>query len=414
MKKFCLILLLFITSFDGLQAQKYKPAQLDFKLSGNGKKIEIPFTFENNFIIVTVLFNNFFPLKFIFDTGAEHTILTKREISDLMSINYTRRFTIMGSDMTSVLIAYLTQNIDLTIGKLKVLNKNILVLDEDYFRFDEYAGIDVHGIMGADLFRRYVVEINYKRRIITLYQPDDFEAPEKKFYTLPIEVSRNKPYINVPINYPNGTLLETKLLLDTGASLPVLLYTNTHSQLQLPEKIIRSKLAMGLGGELEGFIGRSQKVTIGEEYLRDVTTYFQELPKAADSLQLNDRDGILGNEILSRFTVIIDYMNSEIHLRPGRKFRKKFKYDRSGILLARAGEKLEQFVIYDIVKGSPADKAGLQIGDIITWCNGWPAIFYSLEGITNKFKKRIGKKIRLKVERDEVKMEFKFRLKDLI
>ncbi|HOY18537.1 MAG TPA: hypothetical protein PLC89_14620, partial [Haliscomenobacter sp.] len=43
--------------------------------------VDIPFDYENNFIVIKLMFNDIFPLKFIFDTGAENTILTKREIT---------------------------------------------------------------------------------------------------------------------------------------------------------------------------------------------------------------------------------------------------------------------------------------------------------------------------------------------
>jgi hypothetical protein len=413
MKNQILFLFIFLLPL-GLASQTLKNPKVDFRLSQNSKKIDIPFEYENNFIIVNVMFNNFLPLRFIFDTGAEHTILTKREISDLMAINYTRKFSIMGADLTTILVAYLTQNIDLTMGRFKALNKNILVLDDDYFKFDEFAGIDVQGIIGADIFRRYVVKINYKRKVITLYDPKYFEAPTKKFVELPVEITRHKPYIKTNVQFADKTELEVKLLLDTGASLPLMLHTNTHPNLDLPEKIIRSKLAIGLGGNLEGFIGRTQNLFFKDVKIQETTTYFQDLPDTIDSVQINSRNGMIGNEILSRFVIILDYINGKVYLKPDKKFKKKFKFDRSGLLLARSGKRMEQFVVYSVIKDSPADQAGIQVGDIITWCNGWPSSFYTLEGISRKFKKRVGKKIKLKVERDNQKMEFKFKLRNII
>ena len=208
--------------------------------------------------------------------------------------------------------------------------------------------------------------------------------------------------------------LDVKLLIDSGAGLSLLLHTNTHPNLDLPDKIIRSKFGMGLGGDLEGFLGRTQKLAFGDLNMQELSTYFQDLPERLDSNQINNRNGLIGNEILSRFVVIIDYIHGNIYLRPNRKFKKKFKFDRSGLLLARSGKNLEHFVIFSVVPNSPADEAGLKVGDLVTWCNGWPSSFYSLEGITRKFKKRVGKKIKLKVIRDGKKMEFRFRLRNII
>ena len=75
------------------------------------KQVEMPFEYDNNFIVVDVLMNGLVPLKFIFDTGAEHTILTRREITDVLGVPYRRRFTVLGADMKTELHAYLVRNI---------------------------------------------------------------------------------------------------------------------------------------------------------------------------------------------------------------------------------------------------------------------------------------------------------------
>ena len=86
----------------------------------NGQtQVDIPFEYENNFIIIKVMFNDIFPLKFIFDTGAENTILTKREITDLFQIDYQKRFTIYGSDLSQTLYAYLVRGISFRIGDMR-------------------------------------------------------------------------------------------------------------------------------------------------------------------------------------------------------------------------------------------------------------------------------------------------------
>lgn len=149
-------------------------------------KLEIPFEYQNSFIIVKVVFNNLLPLHFIFDTGAEHTILTRREITDVMGVPYQREFTILGADLKTILLAYLVQGVRLEMGDLNALNHSILVLDEDYFDFEKFAGIDIQGIIGADITSRFVVEIDYQRRVITLHDPAHFEKPKKNFLKCPL------------------------------------------------------------------------------------------------------------------------------------------------------------------------------------------------------------------------------------
>ena len=121
-------------------------AQPGFSIIGGRKQVDIPFEYNHNFIIITLHFNGFLPLKFIFDTGAEHTILTKREIGDLMRIQYEREFRVLGSDLKTPLIAYLARRTSFEIPeKVIAPSEDILVIQDDYFRFKENIGLEIHG-----------------------------------------------------------------------------------------------------------------------------------------------------------------------------------------------------------------------------------------------------------------------------
>ncbi|MCB0614677.1 MAG: clan AA aspartic protease, partial [Phaeodactylibacter sp.] len=166
MKRLTHAIILFFTLLSTAPAQ-----MLDMEIQRGLRRIDIPFDYVNGFIIVNITFDQAFPLRFIFDTGAEHTILSKREITDLLNVNYLRRFPIIGADLSKELYAYLVQGIEIKVGNIIAKNRSVLVLEEDYFRFEEYAGIDVQGILGSDFFRRFVVKINYSRHVISLYDP---------------------------------------------------------------------------------------------------------------------------------------------------------------------------------------------------------------------------------------------------
>jgi hypothetical protein len=89
--------------------------------------------------------------------------------------------------------------------------------------------------------------------------------------------------------------------MDTGASIALLLYTDTHPQLKVPEKVIRSVLGRGLGGVIYGYLGRVRKLDFFGNSFNDVLTSYQELPIIEDSTYMNERNGIIGNQLLDRF-----------------------------------------------------------------------------------------------------------------
>ncbi len=406
MKYFFVALLVSLFCLNGLHSQH----NVSIK-----KSIDIPFEYVNNFIIIDVVFNNKIPLKFIFDTGAEHTILTKSEYSFISGIVLGREFKILGADLTTEITANLARRVSFKISRIFIPTIDILVFKEDYFQFEEMTGVEVDGIMGANIFSHYVLEINYKRKIITLHNPISFKTPGEKFSEIPITIIRNKPYVVAKARIDEvSPTIDLKLLLDTGASLSLLLYTDTHKSITIPPNVIKGNIGLGLGGFLEGYLGRSREIKIADFQLNNVITNFQDIHELIDTSLLFGRNGIIGNLILDRFNVIIDYRKELLYLKPNKKFKTVFKYDRSGLVLIASGKHLDTIVVSSVVPGSPADEAGLKKGDIIKKVGWVPAGYISMKDFIQIFQKRVGKKIKLTIRRNGERMKFEFRLRDLI
>lgn len=391
------------------------PAQIPGFYMGKGaKKIEIPFERQDNFIILKVLFEGLFPLRFILDTGAEHTILTKKEITNLLRVTYDREITIMGTDMKTEIKAYIARKLRMELTNLTLV-KDILVLNEDYFKFDEFAGLDIQGIIGAEAFKGHVIKVDYIKQIITVYDPSVFkDSDHRKFEEIPIQIKRSKPYIIVDTQINSDTIIPLKLLIDTGAALALLLHTYSTPGLVMPPQVIKGNIGVGLGGQIEGYMGRLRSISLGSSRLGNVISHFQELYDASDSVNVNQRNGILGGEILSRFTVIIDFMHEKMYFQPNKYFKSSFEYDKSGLILVAGGVELNKFTVYDVIPNSPAFECDILRGDEIVTINRLPARFYTLGTINQKFQGKPGKKIRLVIKRDGKKMSRTLVLKELI
>lgn len=391
------------------------PAQDGFIAVNNRKQVDIPFEYINDFIIITVKFNGVLPLKFIFDTGAEHTILTKREISDLLRVQYEREFRVTGSDLKTELVAYLARNIRFDIPeKVYAPAEDILVLQEDYFRFEEYAGVDVHGILSATTFSKFVVKINYDRQTLTLYDRPTFQLREKDFVAIPMELYRNKIYMNTTLQVLPDSVAPVKLLIDTGAGLPLLLFSNTHPLVYPPSKALASNIGMGLGGYIEGFTGRIHRVALGQFSQTGVITYFQRLDSTENMDYLNGRNGLIGNTLLSHFQVILDYQNALIWLKPSRFYKEAFVYDRSGLSVIATGPRFNKYIVQNVQSNSPAAESDFRRDDQILRIRGLPSTFYSLADIQRILQKKPGKKIRIVIKRGEEKIRKTIVLRELI
>lgn len=389
--------------------------QAGFFIPNGSKSVEIPFEYINNFIILNLSINNTLPLKFIFDTGAEHTILTKREISDVLRIRYEREFKITGSDLNTELVAYLARKIRLDIGdKASAPSEDILVLQEDYFRFDEFAGISVHGILSGNVFSKFIIKINYQRQIITLYDRKSYKMRENGFESLPVEIFRNKIYLKTRLEILHDSIASVKLLLDTGAGLPMLLFSNTNALLHPPPEAISSKIAMGLGGFLEGYVGRIRKIDLGTKNQHNIVTYFQRQDTSKNLEYLNHRNGLIGNVLLSRFLVIIDYQDSKIWLKPSSNFKDVFLFDRSGMNVIISGPALNIFTVQYVGGRTPAWDADIRPGDQVLRIGMIPTAFLSLAEVQKRLQRRPGKTVQLLIKRDGKRIRKKIVLRELI
>ncbi|MCF8236766.1 MAG: aspartyl protease family protein [Saprospiraceae bacterium] len=379
-----------------------------------GKVVRVPFHYENGFIVVNILFQHILPLRFIIDTGAEYTILTQKAVSDLLKMTYDREYSMMGSDMRTVIEALLVRDVDLEIRHIQLLHRDILVTKEDYFQINYFTGSPIHGILGADILSRFVIRIDYKRQLIDFIDPAAFDV-ERGYEEIPMTLYRNKPFLHLATKiHENTDPLPFKYLLDTGAALPLLLLTNSHPAIHLPDHVIQGILGMGLGGFLTGAIGRVQQVHLATFPINNLVGSFQDVSLYPDTTHLQGRHGILGNLVLDRFDLILDYPRERVFVRPNDNYSDPFPVDRSGLFLISSGFDLSTIMVQDVIPGSPAFFAGIRPGDIIKKYKCWPVSFFGLSGLTQRFRKEAGKKIRLKIKRGRKRLHRHFVLKDYI
>jgi hypothetical protein len=377
------------------------------------KKVVIPFHYQHNFILLDAKIFGLIPVKFIFDTGAEHVILFKREYTDVLQIPYDRRIPIMGSDLSREIYALVVRHALLQVQGLPAHTNDILVMEDNYFDLDEMIGAPIAGLIGGGFFKNLIVNIDYKHHKLVLMDPAQFEPP-KDYISLPIQIKTNKPYVKSEATLLDGTTVQVDLLLDTGAGVPLLLHNNSNKALHLPNTYIRGQLGMGLGGYLEGFIGRIGKLTVGDLEFPFVLTSFQDL----DSTFLLDKDkfrnGLVGNQLLSRFNLYLDYLHSQAYLKPYSTKTQPFNLDRSGIILVAYGATFNEFVIKDVIENSPAEEAGIQGGDVLVKIQGVPAHLFTLDAINAILQRKPGKPIRVVIRRDHEELRKTFILRDLI
>lgn len=378
-------------------------AQLGFHLKPGQRRVQFPIDVINNLVIVPVVINGQLPLKFILDTGVRTTILTEKAFSDILNLRYSRHYQVAGPGGEKLVEAYITNDVTLDMPGIHGQGHAMLVLEKDYLELRNYLGTDVQGILGYEVFSRFVVEIDYEARQLTIFAPE-FYKPKKSYQVLPIRVEDTKPYVQVPLTLQNGNTISAKLLVDTGASHGLVLDTSADSLLVVPEKHVVSLIGRGLAGTINGKIGRIKTIELGQYKLNDVIANF---PNAEDygypdSLKKMDvfRHGAIGGDLLRRFTTIFNFPTGKMYLKKNALYSKKFNFNLSGMTFKAKGVRLRRFEITDVRKGSGADQADIKVGDEIISINGIPASDYSLNLLNQVFDLRPGKRVHVEIMRE--------------
>jgi hypothetical protein len=393
-------------------------AQPRLQLLKGVPQIEIPFEYVNHFIIVEVYLNAVYPYRLIFDTGAEHTILTRKDFMSWPGMTFERTFYLIGSDQEKVIPAHLVRGVRLDIpGKASRSKFDLLMLDQNYFGFEEYTGVQVDGILSANIFSEFVFRINYQRRVITLFEHKAYHPPKSsKSEKLAVEILSGKPYVQAQLQYRADTsAITAKLLIDTGAGSSLILFHDSDSLVAPPvPNAIKGKFAMGIGGNLEGYIGRMHLLQLGKFEQHNVVNYYQAIDSMEYKTFLHKRKGLIGNQVLSRFIVDFDYTHQQIYLQAGSKYKKPYDYDRSGLSIIAGGRKHQFFYVHAVQPGTGAADAGIQSGDRIMSIHRIPTSLLSIDFVLRKLRRKQAKSVRMVLKRDGKRFKVRVELKDLV
>ncbi|MDQ3140682.1 MAG: aspartyl protease family protein [Bacteroidota bacterium] len=357
---------------------------------------------------------NFIPLKLIFDTGAENTLIFDKQWLDLFKDNYVREIKILGSDLNEEIPAFVTKPMNFHITNFGNYKQPLIVLKENLIHLDEVVGQNIHGILTASLFKDFLIQINYKTQHIILHENKTPIKNINEFAAIPIRITKNKPYINATVSFADQHTDSLELLLDTGAALTLLLYANAISNFIIPKNVIPGRLGSGLGGILEGYLGRIHKISIDKFEFHNLISNFQEMNSTQLEMESKNKQGILGNSILERFHVILDYKKEILYLKPLKNYHKEFQYDKSGLIVLANGFSYDKFFISFILPGSPSAESGLMVGDQILSINRIPASFISLSKLNRFLQKEEGKIIQFKLKRDKKVLRRNIELRNLI
>ncbi|WP_245946974.1 aspartyl protease family protein [Algoriphagus yeomjeoni] len=365
------------------------------------RKVNIPFYSSNSLIILPVSINGSTPLNFLVDTGVRSNILFSKTLGDAINLEYTRRIKLVGADGADDLMASVSPINTFDLGPVDGIFQSLLVLEEEFVELESVLGVPVYGIIGYEFFKYNPVKIDYDNGKLTFYKSEALKWKPLFYRKVNMQVFENKPYINITVKQKDGSILNPKLLIDTGANHGLLLNRETSDDITMPPLFIESALGQSLGGVLYGYIGRVDFLKLANFKMDEVLTSYPDETPYSYVIKESGRMGSLGAEVLGRTKLIFDYPRNRLMIRKAGNFYAPFQYDMSGMALKKILDDDNRIYISEVRAGSPAQRAGIEVYDEILEINKVPTFIWELSEINKLLRSEPGKKIELEIRRYE-------------
>jgi Periplasmic protease len=399
MKKVVIIFLFFVYLL-GIQANA-KP-----------KKIEsIPFEMVGSYVVITVKINDSSPLNLILDSGIRNTIITELEPADKISLNYSDVKDMMGLGGGTHLEAFTSNFNTLKVGKLKLENKTVYVLQEDVFNLSKHSGTKINGLIGVDFFQDHVVEIDYSSKHIRFYDSKNFETP-KGYSMLPIMIESQKMFVELTVLQTDSTRKQVKMLMDTGAELNAWFQTSSKESVRIPPKWVQGTIGEGLNGIITGKYSHIPQICFGNFCLKNAIVSFPDSATINGIVSNSKRDGTVGSQLLSRFNLYFDYKQKKFYFKPNSNFKGPFSYNVAGIEIIQYSPVIPVIEVMDVWANSPAAHAGVKKEDQLVEINGTRAFQMSIGEIRKIFETPSKRPLNLTLKRGKDEITVRIDMKD--
>ena len=296
--------------------------------------------------------------RVMLDSGAAITVLDLR-FAERLGLRTRSAGTIRGIGGEAPL--RLADGVDVAVPGVSLRGATVAVLD-----LSEIADVMGRGfqvVLGAELFSRAVVKVDYPGRRVSFAPPQSYEPPDT---ASSVTMYSRRGIPRVTCRYE--TLPEALCAVDTGSNGTVNIvasYVDEHDM--LADRPMVSTIATGgVGGMIETLVSTLRDFEFAGVSVSPAPASFM-----ADAIGSLDTDEIVGNigaSMLRSLVVVFDYPGMRFHvLQPGRP--EPIRRDRSGLQAVFRGDHLEVFFVSP---GGAAERAGFETGERITAINGEP------------------------------------------
>ncbi|WP_293916052.1 MULTISPECIES: aspartyl protease family protein [unclassified Sphingobacterium] len=250
---------------------------------------------EQNTISVKGIFNEKDTLNLNFDTGTTELVLTNNTIATKLK------------------------------SKINLYNTAYpLLLGQNLYRTKVYdaqlSGHGTDGRFGWDLFKGKAVELNYDKGLMVVHNQLPLNVGKDKSYSKHTIVFYKELFFMETQIRQSGVTVTDTILFDTGYQRTLMLNSDLLTAQKFPYKkmkeIKRVLMKGAQGNEIPVVTANLSTLKIGRHSLKNIPAQIANANKPFKEKDIH----VLGNEVLKRFNVFLDFQDNNIYLQPNKYY----------------------------------------------------------------------------------------------
>ncbi|HTX02872.1 MAG TPA: aspartyl protease family protein [Candidatus Acidoferrales bacterium] len=268
-------------------------------------------------------------------------------------------------------------------------------------------GIAVNAIVGREILAHYVTRIDYDAQTLTFTPTSDFHY-DGSGVAVPLQLKESEAVVRGSIDGLSGSFM-----IDTGSSASLILsspFVNAHNLRETYHTVGNMIVGRGIGGYSRADLTRGKRLCIGTFELDDMVIDLS--TDTAGAFASHSINGNLGNDILQRLTMTLDYRHHVVYIEPNARTGIPTPPNRTGMYLQN--DDRNYFDVVDVLANGPAFDAGLRTGDRITAIDGVPVRSVTENDFWQLSRDPVGTKHVFTVDRNGQTSTFSVTLRDIV
>jgi hypothetical protein len=193
-------------------------------------------------------------VDFILDTGAPVTVLIDGARTAGLGLDTSKAAPLGDPKDPASPVGVIQDGFALDFGDIALRKLTAVVVPQKTLPCpDRFEAVGFGGVVGADLFRRFVVEVDTRAKKVRFHDPASWKLPAGAA-SAPITFRGGHPYLHLPLRLASGKQVEAEMHFDIGMNRGLALNAGSHPDLVFPAegKVLKKCLVNGMREDRQG------------------------------------------------------------------------------------------------------------------------------------------------------------------